>query len=130
MSDTVDSIQIARALGDEMRSRICCLLSVRDLCVCELTKVLHLSQATISDHLHALAGAGLVSSYQHSYWTHYLLVSDLPSDVAPFVTTVIRQSRDKHADDMVALAALPSDVCSVRRQEKRPHGTTPGKAQS
>src|SRR5450759_3289515 len=87
MTDTVDAIVIARALGDTTRARIVALLQRRDLCVCELTETLGQSQANISGHLKLLVSSGLVTSNRRSYWTHYALASNCrqisPTSSAP-----------------------------------------------
>ena len=44
--------KIAKALADENRIRILCLLkNKKDLCVCEITDIIGLAQPTISSHL-------------------------------------------------------------------------------
>jgi DNA-binding transcriptional ArsR family regulator len=119
MSDTVDPVAIARALGDLTRARIVALLAERDLCVCELTETLGQSQANISGHLKLLVASGLVASYQRSYWTHYALSDGLPADIRAFAEAVIRSTHAAWAADLVRLSELPPDVCARHQQERR-----------
>jgi len=119
MTDTVDAISIARALGDATRARIVALLSRRDLCVCELTEVLSQSQANISGHLKLLVSSGFVTSNRRSYWTHYALASSLPTDISHFLTAIIRQATAQYPGDVLTLEHLPHDVCALKQQERR-----------
>ncbi|HOV51149.1 MAG TPA: metalloregulator ArsR/SmtB family transcription factor [Candidatus Cryosericum sp.] len=119
MSDTVEPIAIARALGDPTRARIVSLLAERDLCVCELTETLGQSQANISGHLKLLVASGLVASYQRSYWTHYALQQNLPPDIAGFVHAVVRETQSVFSLDLLRLSQPPSDVCARKQEERR-----------
>ena len=119
MTDTVDAIIIARALGDTTRARIAVLLERRDLCVCELKETLGQSQANISGHLKLLVSSGLVMSNQQSYWTHYALVRNLPADISRFLGAVMQQVTAEYPGDLLALERLPADVCTLRQEQRR-----------
>jgi ArsR family transcriptional regulator len=66
-------VEVFKALGDSNRVRILCMLSIRDLCVCEINSVLNVSMSTISSHLKILRNAGLVSSKKDGRWIFYSL---------------------------------------------------------
>jgi len=66
-------VDVFKALGDENRLRILCMLSERSLCVCEINAVLNVSMSTISSHLKILRNAGLVSSTKDGKWIIYSL---------------------------------------------------------
>jgi len=119
MTDTVDTISIARALGDTTRARIVALLQRRDLCVCELTKVLGQSQANISGHLKLLLSSGIVTSNRRSYWTHYAVAGNLPTDISHFLSAIILQAMAQHPEDLLALEQLPADACALKQQQRR-----------
>lgn len=69
-----------QALSDTTRLRILALLSAEDeLCVCDLTGVLGLSQPMISRHLASLREAGIVSDRRAGTWVYYRLHPDLPA---------------------------------------------------
>lgn len=96
----MDPVQLFKALADQTRLR-CLLLLARheELCVCELTHALGLSQPKISHHLASLRKGVLVTDRKLGLWTYYRLNPDLPAwalevikgthggvmDVAPFV---------------------------------------------
>jgi len=64
--------KIIKALADKNRLRIVCLLSEKkDLCVCEITDIIGLSQPTISSHLRLLENASLIESYKDGLWVNY-----------------------------------------------------------
>lgn len=72
-----------KALADPTRLRIVVLLSRGELCVCDLTEVLHLPQPTISRHMAKLKSAGMVSDRRAGKWVHYQLTTDtFPTDLA------------------------------------------------
>jgi len=60
-----------KALGDETRQRILRLLSIREMCVCELITALNMTQPTTSHHLSILEYAGLVESRKEGRWVFY-----------------------------------------------------------
>jgi DNA-binding transcriptional ArsR family regulator len=62
-----------KALGDETRLRIVKLLSIREMCVCEVMVALGMTQPTTSHHLNILENAGLVASRKEGRWVFYRL---------------------------------------------------------
>jgi DNA-binding transcriptional ArsR family regulator len=63
-----------KALGDESRQRILGLLTVREMCVCELMAALKTTQPTTSHHLKILEDAEIVKSRKDGKWIFYSLV--------------------------------------------------------
>lgn len=69
-----------RALSDPTRLRSLALLEAEgELCVCELTFALKLSQPKVSRHLAYLRDAGVVADRRAGVWVHYRLAPDLPA---------------------------------------------------
>jgi ArsR family transcriptional regulator len=67
------------ALSDPTRLRTLMLLTAEEeLCVCELTHALGLSQPMISRHLASLREASLVSDRRAGKWIYYRLHPELP----------------------------------------------------
>jgi ArsR family transcriptional regulator len=63
------------------------LAGVEDVCVCELTGPLGLSQPTVSHHLRVLREAGLIEvARKRGTWTHYRLVPDAMDQLAATLT--------------------------------------------
>lgn len=72
-------IKIVSALSDPIRLRCLALLAEKDeLCVCELTQCLQVSQPTVSKHMAILREAGLVKDRREAQWVLYSLAPDLP----------------------------------------------------
>ncbi len=60
-----------KALGSETRLKILKLLSVREMCVCEVMVALDLTQSTASHHLNLLENVGLVIDRKEGQWVFY-----------------------------------------------------------
>jgi len=69
----MQEIVVFKALSDESRLRIINLLMQRELCVCEIEKILDMSQSNVSRHLNKLKNAGIVLSKKQSQWAYYSL---------------------------------------------------------
>ena len=70
-------IQIFKSLADPTRLTIIRLLKLREMCVCELTIALNLSQPTISYHLNMLENVEIVTGKSRGKWTFYALTDRL-----------------------------------------------------
>jgi DNA-binding transcriptional ArsR family regulator len=69
--------ELFKALADRTRLRIAVLLTGRELCVCDLTRVLALPQSSVSRHMSVLKTGGLVLDRREGKWVHYRL-SEIP----------------------------------------------------
>jgi ArsR family transcriptional regulator len=63
--------RLFKALSDETRLRILCLLLEGELCVCDLMAVLQLPQSTVSRHLAYLKNSGWVDDRRCGVWMYY-----------------------------------------------------------
>ncbi len=67
-----DLAQFFKALSDETRLRIITLLIWEEkLCVCDMEKVLELSQSKVSRHLRYLVNSGILKDERESIWVYY-----------------------------------------------------------
>ena len=73
-----------RALGDPARVRIVNMLATAggEVCGCDLTEGLGLSQPTVSHHLKKLHESGLLEREQRGKWAHYSLKRDAVATLA------------------------------------------------
>ncbi len=69
-----NTTRIFKALSDETRVRILCLLLDGELCVCDLMAVLQLPQSTVSRHLSYLKNTGWVEDRRCGVWMYYSLL--------------------------------------------------------
>lgn len=63
--------RLLKALANETRLRMLRLLSIREMCVCELTVALDLTQPTASHHLNILQNVGFVKNRKVGKWIFY-----------------------------------------------------------
>ncbi|WP_440874408.1 metalloregulator ArsR/SmtB family transcription factor [Thalassotalea sp. PLHSN55] len=71
--------QFFKNLADDTRLKIMLLAyAEQEVCVCELTSALDLSQPKISRHLAQLKTHGLLSGRRSGKWVFYALAADLP----------------------------------------------------
>ena len=68
--------ELFKVFGDSTRARIICALTVSELCVCDLSCLLNMSQSAISHQLRALKNARLVSSRREGKTVFYALADD------------------------------------------------------
>ncbi len=61
------------ALADKNRLNILQLLTFREMCVCELTAALNITQPNLTYHVKKLEGAGLVQWEKRGKWVYYSL---------------------------------------------------------
>jgi DNA-binding transcriptional ArsR family regulator len=64
-----------KALSDEKRIRILKLLTVREMCVCELMIALDTTQPNLSHHLKILENQGLVNRRKEGKWAYYSITN-------------------------------------------------------
>ena len=84
------SIKILKALADINRLKIVKLLQNKPLCVCELERMLPVSQSTTSNHLKVLLNAGLVTSEKQGVWIIYQLqLESLPPGIQNFIKSIL-----------------------------------------
>ncbi|VVP68413.1 Arsenic resistance transcriptional regulator ArsR2 [Pseudomonas fluorescens] len=111
MSDSRSPVDIFKALADDTRSRVALLIAREgELCVCELTCALGLSQPKISRHLAQLRSHGLLADRRQGQWVYYRLHPQL----SPWVTNLLHE----------ALAAnlewLGADLARLQAMADRP----------
>ncbi len=75
-----DLILFARAFADPTRVRILAALRQAELCVCELSDAMEMSQSTLSTHLQVVRQAGLVTTRKEGKWVYYGIE---PSQASP-----------------------------------------------
>ena len=75
----ISPAQFFKCLSDDTRLRCITLLQKEgNLCVCELTTALDLSQPKISRHLASLRQCGLLQDSREGQWVYYQINPKLP----------------------------------------------------
>jgi len=90
-----------KALGDETRLRILCLLLEGELRACDIMSVLQLPQSTVSRHLAFLKNAGWVHDRRCGVGVYYSIVDD-GNELRKGLLDILRES-------VSALLRLSSD---------------------
>lgn len=95
MFPMIQPVQFFKSLADETRLRCVAVLQRRgELCVCELTQALQMSQPKISRHLALLRSNGLLLDRRQGIWIYYRINPDLPT----WAHSVIRHAVDGVVD--------------------------------
>ncbi len=98
-----------RALSDATRLRSLMLLqSEGELCVCELTTALDLSQPKISRHLAQLRDLGITRVRREGTWVFYRVSDDLPAWATRVLEETFAGERDsdRFRQDLRRLAGM------------------------
>ncbi|SHK26444.1 transcriptional regulator, ArsR family [Anaerobranca californiensis DSM 14826] len=64
-------VEIFKGLSDENRLRIINLLLQRSLCVCDIEKILEISQSNASRHLNKLKNCGIIAQEKKAQWVFH-----------------------------------------------------------
>lgn len=102
-------ISIISALSDPIRLRSLALIAEeKELCVCELTQALQVSQPTISKHMATLRDAGLVKDRRDAQWVLYSLSRDLPEWAETALNAAVKGIRatPNFSTDLERLSAM------------------------
>ena len=107
----MNAVDYLKWLGDETRLRCLNLLrSEGELCVCELTHALGLSQPKISRHLATLREAGIVQSRREGQWVYYTIHKHLPDWAVEVLDSTLRgvEGKQPYATDQASLCSMPN----------------------
>lgn len=75
----LEPLALFKCLADETRLTLMLLiLREQELCVCEMTHALEVSQPKVSRHLAELRRCALLNDRRSGQWVHYRLESQLP----------------------------------------------------
>ncbi len=102
-----------RMIADNTRLRALMLLQHEgELCVCELTQALGLSQPKISRHLAHLREAGILLTQRTGQWMYYRLNPELPA----WMHTILGNTLDGIGNS----TPFASDHCLLKAMPNRP----------
>jgi len=91
----INADTLFKLLADQTRLRALVLLQNHgELCVCELTHALGISQPKISRHLAHLRDAKLVTDKRQGLWVYYQINRDIPA----WVLDILKISSDEVTD--------------------------------
>lgn len=103
----MDAVQLYKAMADDTRLRTLMLIQQeRELCVCELTEALSLSQPKISRHLAQLRKVGLLLTRKEGQWVYYRINDALPSWCRDVLAVTLRENVDWLGANVAALKSM------------------------
>ncbi|MFY9972759.1 MAG: metalloregulator ArsR/SmtB family transcription factor [Chromatiaceae bacterium] len=104
-----DSLFAAMAHDTRLRA-LMLLVGQGELCVCELTYALGLSQPNVSRHLAQLREAGLATDRRAGIWVYYRINPELPAWVTQILEQTARGVKDQapYREDAAVLAEMPN----------------------
>lgn len=102
-------VSLFKCLADETRLRLALLVADQgELCVCELTAALDVSQPKISRHLGQLRACALLADRRQGQWVYYRLHPALPAWAASLLETTRVANRHWLAEDLGRLNRMGS----------------------
>lgn len=119
-------MDIAKALAEENRVRILCLLQHQELCVCQIIEVLALAPSTVSKHLSILYQARLIDSHKKGRWVYYHLASkDVSKEIYSayqWVFNALKTDKQIQQDTQALKHVLkvdPEELCKTQTSNKK-----------
>ena len=78
-------LKVLKAVSDKNRLRILKMLEQKEMCVCELSTALGVTQPSVSKHMSLLKEAGLVCDERNGQWIEYKLCEEKINQFAPLI---------------------------------------------
>ncbi len=104
-----------KAIADSNRVRIISILQGRELCVCQIIKMLNLAPSTVSKHISILRQARLIEDRKEGRWMYYRL-PDSPSPPAKGIITLINNSITND-QQIIHDNQIMKEILSVSKEE-------------
>ena len=107
----MDIVEVLKSLGEPMRLRIINLLREDTLCVCDLEKVMNITQSNASRHLAVLRRAQLITGVKKAQWVYYSIDQ---SSIAkhPFLDKLF-------ADELDQISNCRTDLAKLKRYREQ-----------
>jgi len=86
--DYTEKAEFFKALSDKNRLMIVDMLSCGELCACMILEKFNITQPTLSHHMKALCGCGLVDVRKEGKWAYYSLNEKTVQDLKMFLAEV------------------------------------------
>jgi DNA-binding transcriptional ArsR family regulator len=120
-----DFLNVTKALSDRNRVRALMALRGRELCVCQIIKLLGLAPSTVSKHMSILRAAGLVDARKEGTWMHYSLAKRPGPAAGPALamTAAALQKNGEILKDEKELRKIlkmkPDELCCLEKKTKK-----------
>jgi len=101
-----DMAEVYKLLADKTRLSIIALLKEQELCVCDITEIIGMSQPNASQHLRKLKSAGLLNEKKKGQWVYY----SLNNEAEPYVLCILEYLPSMKEK----IATLKNNCCEVQ----------------
>lgn len=108
-------VKILKALSNDTRLKIMVLLNQKELCVCQIEKLLNLSQAKVSRHLTVLKHADLVTDMREGLWIYYSAVKP-KNKINKIVFELFRELADNKSE--LKIDAMKLKSCKITNKNE------------
>ena len=93
-TELYDLAELFKVFGDSTRIRILFVLFEAEVCVCDLAKVLNMTQSAVSHQLKILRDARLIKSRKEGRIVYYSLDDDHVSEIFTMAFQHVTEERD------------------------------------
>ncbi len=114
-------VKFFKALSDKTRLQIVALLQwEKELCVCDIEKILDLSQSKASRHLRYLLNSGILTDKRKNVWVYYSIDKDLPENERNFLDLFRTTIKSKEWNNLKlkledwVKGKLDTDHCNIK----------------
>ncbi len=91
----MNPVTLYKCLADETRLKSVLLIDIyNELCVCDLTDALALSQPKISRHLAELRKCEILTDERRGKWVYYRINPNIPDWAKQVITCTVEQNSD------------------------------------
>ena len=116
MEEFEQTSELLKILGDRTRLTIFSLLKIRELCVCELTAILNVSQPAISQHLRKLKLLNVVKERKSGQWVYYSIRE--PNEKEKMLKSIIENLPD--ASKLIEILTSEETSCKIQEYKNNP----------
>lgn len=107
-----NNINFLKSIADKNRLLILYILNKHTLCVCDIQKIIQLTQGALSIQLKNLAQASLLSSYRQGKWVFYKLSNDIHPAHADILSSLFTEmANDNEVTNIIANLKI-TQTCS------------------
>ena len=96
MTNYEQQVLCFKALSDETRLQILEMLTMGELCACEILDKFQFTQPTLSYHMKNLTQAGLVNARKEGKWTYYSLNDENLKEAGAYFTRIAEAAANRH----------------------------------
>ncbi len=113
--------KLFKVLGSKSRLRILKMLLIRKCCVCEISGILNLSDATISEHLKKLKKMNLIKEEKRSYWSYYFINPEIKKDenIKKLLSIIKSLNDDTYKNDRRKIKSNAIKCNNINENEKK-----------